>query len=46
MQLASQKKKTPFGLLSYNAKSAQYWVEQNSIDNYLVSQELTYYSFT
>ena len=40
-QLVGQKKKR---LLS-NAKSAQYWVEQNSIDNYLVSQELTYYSF-
>ena len=42
-QMVGQKKKTPFGLLSYNAKSVQYWVEQN---NYLVSQELTYYSFT
>ena len=38
MQLVGQKKKkTPFGLLSYNAKSAQYWVEQNSNDDYLVS---------
>ena len=44
-QLVGQKKKTPLGLLSYNAKSAQYYVEQNSNDNYLVSQELTYYSF-
>ena len=45
-QLVGQKKKkTPFGLPSYNAKSAQYWVEQNSTDNYSVSQELTYYSF-
>ena len=26
-------------------KGAQYWVEQKSNDNYLVSQELTYYSF-
>ena len=42
-QLVGQKKKTPFGLLTYNAKSAQYWVEQYSIDNHLVSQELTYY---
>ena len=39
-----KRKKTLFGLLSYNAKSAQYWVGQKSIDNYLVSQELTYYS--
>ena len=44
-QLVGQKKKTAFGLVSYYAKSAQYWVEQNSNDNYLVSQELTYYSF-
>ena len=44
-QLVGQKKKTPLGLLRYNAKSAQYYVEQNSNDNYLVSQELTYYSF-
>ena len=41
----SKEKKTPLGLLSYNAKSAQYWVEQNSVDNDLVSQELIYYSF-
>ena len=40
-----KRKKTPLGLLSYNAKSVQYWVEQNSNDNYLVSQELTFYSF-
>ena len=32
-----KRKKPPLGLLSYNAKSAQYWVEQNSNDNYLVS---------
>ena len=44
-QLVGQKKKLPFGQLSYNAKSFQYEVEQNSNDNYLVSQELTYYSF-
>ena len=45
-QLVGQKgKKTLLELLSYNAKSAQYYVEQNSNDNYLVSQELTYYSF-
>ena len=25
-----KRKKTPLGLLSYNAKSAQFWVEQNS----------------
>ena len=41
----SKERKTSLGLLSYNAKSPQYWVEQNSNDNYLVSQELTYYSF-
>ena len=40
-----KRKKTPLGLLSYNAKSAQYWVEQNRNDNYLVNQELTKYSF-
>ena len=44
-QLVGQKEKPPLGLLSYNAKSLQYWVEQNSIDNYLVGQEITYYSF-
>ena len=45
-QLVGQKKKTPLGRLSYNVKSAQYWVEQNSSNNYLVSRELICYSFT
>ena len=44
-QLVGQKKKSPLRLLSYNAKSAQYWEEQNIHDNYLVSQELTFYIF-
>ena len=38
----SKEKKTALGLLSYNAKSAQYQIEQNSNGNYLVSQELTF----
>ena len=42
--VGQKKKKPPLGLLSYNAKSAQYWVERNSMDNYFVSQELTDYS--
>ena len=46
-QLVSQKKKsTVRGAKLQLQKSAQYQVEQNSNDNYLVSQELTYYSFT
>ena len=31
-----KRKKPPLGLLSYNVKSAQYYVEQNSNDNYWV----------